>query len=124
MEEFDGDNDKLLAKFQQHIESDQLGEFRREFKGPVSDSLQVRLVAERECCGIALSVDNCGYERMSEQIAHSSVAQNEVCGGTQLTRVKTANLGNGGRRVEPVLLVALGELRRTNQVLGSKRHSA
>ena len=35
-----------------------------------------------------LNVDNCDYERMSERIAHTSVAPNQVCGGTQWTRGK------------------------------------
>ena len=52
--EFDGDDDKLLAEYQQDIESDQPGEFRQELKGRVADSLRVHLHAERERCVIAL----------------------------------------------------------------------
>ena len=50
------------------------------------------LQAERDCCIMVfqnqLNVDNCDYERMSERITHTSVAPNEVGGGTQLTRGK------------------------------------
>ena len=35
-----------------------------------------------------LNVDNCDNDRISERIAHTSVAPNELCGGTQLTRGK------------------------------------
>ena len=50
------------------------------------------LHAERECWVMVLqnplNVVNCDYERLSERIAHTSVAPNEVCGATQLTRGK------------------------------------
>ena len=92
LKESDGDDDKLLAEYQQDIESGQPREVRQEFKGCVAELPRVCLQAERECCVMVLqnqlNVDNCDYERMSERIAHTSVAPNEVCGGTQLTRGK------------------------------------
>ena len=90
--EFDGDLDKLLAEYQQDIESGQPREGRQEFKGCVAELVRVCLHAERECWVMVLqnplNVVNCDYERLSERIAHTSVAPNEVCGATQLTRGK------------------------------------
>ena len=99
MKEFDGDDDKLLAEYQQDIESDQPGEFGQELKGRVADSLRVHLHAERERCVIALgdqlSADNLVCERTPVQIAHPSVALDEAnaradiaSSTTQLTRRK------------------------------------
>ena len=95
--QFYGDDDQLLAEYQQDIESDQPGEFRQELKGRVADSLRVCLRAERERCAIALgdqlSVDNRDCERMRVKIADTSVALNEANASadiasstTQLTR--------------------------------------
>ena len=82
VKEFDGDDDKLLAEYQQDIESDQRGEFRPELKDRVADSLRVHLHAERERCVIALgdqlSADNRVCERMRVQIAHTSVTLDEA----------------------------------------------
>ena len=96
--EFDGDDDKLLAEYQQDIESDQPGEFRQELKDRVADSLRVHLHAERERCVIALgqlSADNRVCERMRVQIAQTSVTLDEANARadianstTQLTRGK------------------------------------
>ena len=47
--EFDGDDDKLLAEYQQDIESGQPREGRQEFKGCVAELVRVCLHAEREC---------------------------------------------------------------------------
>ena len=44
--EFGGDHEKLLPKYQQVNESDQLGEFGQELKDRVADSLRVHLHAE------------------------------------------------------------------------------
>ena len=42
VKDFDGDDDKLFAEYQQDIESDQLGEFRQELKDCVANSLRER----------------------------------------------------------------------------------
>ena len=93
VKEFGGDEDKFLAEYQQDIESGQPWEVGQEFKGCVAELLRVCLQADRECCTMVLqhqlTVDSCDYERLSERITHTSVAANEVCGGTQLTRGKT-----------------------------------
>ena len=97
--EFDGDDDKLSAEYQQDIESDQPGEFRLELKDRVADSLQGHLHAYRERCVVALgnhlSADNRVCERMRVQIAHSSITLDEASARadiasstTQLTRGK------------------------------------
>ena len=86
VKEFDADDEKLLAEYQQDIESGQPQEVRQEFKGCVAELLRVCLQEERECCIMVLqnqlNVDNCDCERMSERITHTSVAPNELCGGT------------------------------------------
>ena len=48
MKEFDGDDDKFLAEYQQDIQSGQAREVRQEFKGCVAQLLRVCLQAERE----------------------------------------------------------------------------
>ena len=99
--EFDGDEDKFLAEYQQDIESGQPREVGQELKGSVAELRRVCLLAERDCWVMVLQHQlnggNCDYERVSERITHTSVAPNEVCGGTQLTRGKTGNLCNGCR---------------------------
>ena len=102
VKEFDGDDDKLLAEYQQDIESDQPGEFRQELKDCVADSLRVHLHAERERCVIAL-----------RQLSADNTAD----------AWKTANTCEGRRQDETVLLVALEEMRCAKQVLGSEGHS-
>ena len=54
VKEFNGDDDKLLAEYQQDIESDQPDEFRQELKDRVADSIRVHHHAERERFVIAL----------------------------------------------------------------------
>ena len=97
VKEFDGEDDKLSAEYQQDIEPGQPGEFRQELKDRVADSLRVHLHAERERCLIALedqlSADNRVCERMHVQIAHTGVTLDEAnaradiaSSTTQLTR--------------------------------------
>ena len=50
VKEFDGDDDKWLAEYQQDIESDQPGEFNQELKGCVADSLRMCLHTARMLC--------------------------------------------------------------------------
>ena len=111
VKEFDGDDDQLLAEYQQDIESDQPGEFRQELKGRVADSLRVCLRAERERCAIALgdqlSVDNRDCERMRVQIADTSVALNEANASadiasstTQLTRRQPRTFATGTAKMK------------------------
>ena len=99
VKEFDGDDHKLLAEYEQDIESDQPGEFRQELKDRVADSLRGHLQAERERCIVALgnqlSADNRVCERMRVQIAHTSTTLDEASARadiasstTQLTRGK------------------------------------
>ena len=83
--EFGGDHEKLLPKYQQVTELDQPGEFRQELKDRVADSLRERCARALEG---QLNVDYCDDERKTEQIAHATVAQDEVCDGTLLTRGK------------------------------------
>ena len=105
VKEFDGDDDKLLAEYQQDIESDQRGEFRPELKDRVADSLRVHLHAERERCVIALgdqlSADNRVCERMRVQIAHTSVTLDEANAKADIassTRVQRRSAVAVGRR--------------------------
>ena len=113
--EFDGDLDKLLAEYQQDIESGQPREGRQEFKGCVAGLVRVCLHAERECWVMVLqnplNVVNCDYERLSERIAHTSVCSERSVWCNTVDAWKTANPCNGCRRDGTCLLLALGDMR-------------
>ena len=120
VKEFDGDDAKLLAEYEQNIESDQPGEFRQELKGRVVDSSRVCLHAERESCaralGDQLSGDNRDCERMrAADCSYQCCSGRSKCKGGQrkfhhtIDAWKNANICNGCRQDETVLLVALGE---------------
>ena len=111
MKEFDGDDDKLLAEYQQDMESDQPGEFTQELKDRVADSLRVHLHAERERCVIALGeqlcADNSVCERMRVKIAYTRVTLDEAnaradiaSSTTQLTRGKLRTFAKVAAKME------------------------
>ena len=126
VKEIDGDDDKLSAEYQHDIATG----------------------AQRSCCGFASGASTC----RARTLCHSSGGPvecrqprlredarvdwpHQCCSGRSKCKGrhrkfhhtvdawKTANICNGRRQDETVLLVALGEIRCTNQVLGSKKHS-
>ena len=78
--------------------------FRESLRGLFRVWIRLRLHAEREYCVMGnhdqtqtqhqRSIDNRNCKRMHVQIAHNSVALNEVFGGTQLTREKLRSVAH------------------------------
>ena len=102
--EFDGDDDKLFAEYQQDIESDQPGEFRQELKDRFADTLRVHLHAERERCVIALG-------QLSADNTADAWKTANTCEGRRQDETVKCDVRNRSWEARDIQLEALGAVR-------------